>query len=544
MANDFTASEPAAAFDQTVRAMLRPEFYPHPVTAIEHVQTHISHVLLTGPYAYKVKKPVDFGFLDFSRLELRRRFCHEELRLNRRLAPEIYLAVWAVVRTGDGLALAPDREPDADVVEYCLQMIQMDRERQMDRLLAAGGVERADVQGLAGVLAEFYQNAASGPEVEFFGRPEQVRINVEENFRQTEAFQDVSVAAGRWRAIRDYALAFLANERARLEQRVAEGRVREGHGDLHAANVNLPPGGRAIIFDCIEFNQRFRCQDAAADLAFLAMDLDFHGREDLSASLVEAYVEASGDRGLAGVLDFYKCYRAVVRAKIHGFSFDDSGQDGAYRFHDIHKARAYWRLAARYAGGGPPHFLVLVMGLMGVGKTHLAGQLMRATGWLGVNSDAVRKQLHGLAQDQRSYEAWGQGLYGAGASQATYQELWEIAQARLAMGASVVVDASFRERAWRRRFADLARAEGAGLLLVEVAAAPEVVAARLRAREASGRAVSDGRVELMAAQAAAWQPAEAGEREHWLTVDGGAEPTGKLGPVLARLESLGWKGGD
>ncbi|MFH1057601.1 MAG: AAA family ATPase [Pseudomonadota bacterium] len=544
MPNELPEHAPALAADQVVQAMLRPEFYPHPVAAVRHVQTHISHVLLTGQFAYKVKKPVDFGFLDFSDLARRRFFCQEELRLNRRLAPEIYLAVWAVVRAGEGLALAPDREPDADVVEYCLQMVQMDEARQMDRLLDAGQVDQAKIQGLAQVLAEFYKNAAGGAAVEFFGRPQQVRINVEENFRQTEAYQEVSVAGGRWRAIRDYALSYLANERARLEQRVSEGRVREGHGDLHAGNINLPTGGRAIVFDCIEFNQRFRCQDAAADLAFLAMDLDFHGRADLALELVRAYIAASHDQGLMGVLDFYKCYRAVVRAKIHGFSFDDPGQDGEHKFHDINKARTYWRLAARYAGGEPPYFLVCLMGLMGAGKSYLAQNLCRATGWLGVNSDAVRKQIHGLHEGQRSHDAWGQGLYGPAAGQATYQELWETAQAQLAMGASVVVDASFRERAWRGRFAELAQAEGAGLVLVEVTAAPEVVAARLARREAEGRSVSDGRRELMAAQAAAWQPATPEEGPNWLTVDGGAELADKLGPLLARLEALGWRGVD
>ncbi len=528
---------------EVVAAFLRPEFYPHPARGPEHLQTHISHVFLTGSYAYKIKKSVDMGFLDFSSLELRRRYCQEELRLNRRLAPALYLEVLAVVRApGGGLTLAPDRDPGPEVAEYCLKMAQMDTGRQMDRLLDQGQVGPEQVRAIAGVLARFYAQAAGGPEVAFFGRPEQVRLNVEENFRQTESYQEVSVAGPRWRAIRDWSLAFLRDRRELFLGRVAAGRIREGHGDLHSANINLPPDGPPIVFDCIEFNQRFRCQDSAADLAFLAMDLDFHHRPDLARELVEAYLAQSGDDDLLEILDFYKCYRAVVRAKIHGFSFDDPGQDGEHKFHDISKSREYWRLAAGYAGGSPPHFLVCLMGLMGTGKSYLARHLCRATGWLGVNSDLVRKHLAGLDDQARNYDAWGQGLYGPAASQATYQALYETAEAQLALGAGVVLDASFREADWRGRFLELARAQGATPLLVEVRADPEVVLARLRQRQAAGASVSDGRPELMAAQAAAWQPASAEETPHWLVVDGGAEMEDKLSPILQRLSGLGWTG--
>ncbi|MBI4799869.1 MAG: AAA family ATPase [Desulfarculus sp.] len=451
---------------EIIAAMLEPEFYPHAVERVEHVQTHISHVFLTGSRAYKVKKPVDMGFLDFSSLERRRHFCLEELRLNRRLAPQIYLAVLAIARTPRGLALAPLEAPGGEVVEYCLQMVQMETGRQMDLLLDQGLVTAGQAAELGRLLAAFHAQAEGGPAVEFFGRPEQVRLNVEENFRQTENYQEVSVAQKRWRAIRDYSLGFLDERRGLLEQRVLEGRVRDGHGDLHSGNIVLPSAGEPIVFDCIEFNERFRYQDNAADLAFLAMDLDFHGRPDLTQALVEAYVEGSGDQGLGQVLDFYKCYRAVVRAKVAGFMFDDQGEDAAHKFQDITKARAYFRLAARYAGGEPPYFLVCMMGLMGTGKTYLARELARAAGWLHFSSDVLRKQMAGLAPTQKSHDAWGNGLYSAQASEATYQELYEAAEARLAMGDSAVVDASFREDRWRRRFLDLAAQYGARPLFV------------------------------------------------------------------------------
>lgn len=527
---------------QIVEAMGRPGFYPHPVTALEHVQTHISHVFLTGSLVYKLKKPVDMGFLDFSTLSKRRHYCLEELRLNRRLAPDLYLAVLAVVAGPEGPRLASLEEAGDSALDFVLQMKQMDQTRQMDLLLDQGQVDQAQAAGLGRLLAGFHARAEQGPQVSFYGLPQQVRLNVEENFTQTEAYQDVSVAQGRWQAIRAYSLDFLAGQKDLLEARARQGFIRDGHGDLHSGNINLPAQGPPIVFDCIEFNERFRYQDTACDLAFLAMDLDFHGRPDLTQALVEAYQEASGDKDLGQVLDFYKCYRAVVRAKIHGFMFDGPGGDAAHKFHDLSKARAYFRLAAQYAGGGPPFFLVCLMGFMGSGKSYLARRLAAATGWLWLNSDAVRKQQAGLAAQERSYDAWGAGLYGPQATEATYQALYEVAQTRLEMGDSLVLDASFREERWRRKFLDLALAWGARPLYVDVRADIKILLERLARRQAQGGAVSDGRPELLERQMAAWEDASQLLAAHGLVVDGGAEIDVKLAQVLARLKEMGHGG--
>jgi predicted kinase len=414
----------------------------------------------------------------------------------------------------------------------------MDAERMMDSLLSRGRVGPGDAVALAGALAEFYASARRGPEVDQFGRPAAVAMNSEENFRQTENYRGVSVSSARWRFIRDYSQGFLEDNRAFFLRRVEQGRIVDGHGDLHSGNINLPAGAPPLIFDCIEFNQRFRFQDAACDLAFLAMDLEFQGREDLARVLVETYASLSGDRDLPRVLNFYKCYRAVVRAKVHGFELDDPGLPGEQKFTDLGKARAYFRLAARYAGTEPPFFMVCFMGLMGTGKTYLGRELCRRTGWPHLQSDRVRKQMAGLAPKDANRDPWGRGLYSPQRTDETYQALWEGARARLAQGGDVVVDASFNREDRRLRFLDLAQEFGAQALLVQVTAEPEVAAARL-ARRSRGASISAGRPEIRERQARDWRGFSDRTEKHVLRIDGGKPLEEKMNIIEGKLKELG-----
>jgi len=327
-----------------IAALLRPESYPHPVSAIKLVQTHISYVLLAGEFVYKVKKPVNFGFLDFTSLEKRQYFCNREVELNRRLCPDLYLGVSGITRAGSGFGL----DGVGEVVEYAVKMARMDESRLMGRIIEAGQLDAAILDQIVEILVPFYQKAAGGSELAEFGTPDAVAVNVLENFSQTEGFVGcASLSVAQFQRISDYARAFL--ERGELfGARIGAGRIRDCHGDLYSANICLTEPIR--IFDCIEFNERFRYCDVASDVAFLAMDLDYHNLPELSRHFIDRFVERSGDSGLPTMLDFYKCYRAYVRGKIGLFTAHAPEVDAVTRAACLAQAGRYFQLAERYAG--------------------------------------------------------------------------------------------------------------------------------------------------------------------------------------------------
>ncbi len=328
-----------------VNAMRDPGFYPHPVPSVEVVQTHVSSVFLTGDYVYKLKKPVDFGFLDFTTLELRGRFCHKEVELNRRLAPSLYLGVEPICLADDQPALGGDGE----VVDWVVVMHQLDQELLGPRVLEAGKLTEEKIDAVVDLLVPFYHRAATGPGVDEYGTMEVVKFNTDENFQQTAANVGTALSRTRYEDIMAFTNAFYRERQELFRRRIAQGRIRECHGDLHLGNIFFddPP----VIFDCIEFNERFRCSDVAVDLAFLVMDLDFRDRPGLARRVVDRYVERSGDEELRELMDFYACYRAYVRGKIACLTAADPALDQEARAGQLALARRYFRLAHRYTGG-------------------------------------------------------------------------------------------------------------------------------------------------------------------------------------------------
>lgn len=326
-----------------IQCLQQESSYPHPAADVSLVQTHISFVLLAGDYVYKWKKPVDFGFLNFSTLEKRKYYCEQELQLNRRLCPDLYEELVTINSDGDSFSL----NGSGETVEYGIRMKRMPEERMMGRVVAAGELSRDHLDAIIEQLVPFYQAAAGDKAIQEFGLASSVAVNVLENFDQTENFVDQgAISRAQFDAIVTYSKEFLSQEE-RFQARIDAGKIRDCHGDMHSANICLTDP--VAIFDCIEFNERFRYTDVAADVAFLAMDLDFHGETELSNYFIEQFAEKSADPELVGMLNFYKCYRTYVRAKIALFTASDPAVDEKTTAACIEQAKRHFLLAEHYA---------------------------------------------------------------------------------------------------------------------------------------------------------------------------------------------------
>jgi aminoglycoside phosphotransferase family enzyme len=326
---------------QVVEALMKPDAYDEKPGNIELCQTHISFVFLTDRFVYKMKKAVNFGFLDFSTLEKRRFYCEKELELNRRLCPDMYLEV-VPINKSEKITI----KGDGETVEYAVKMKRMPQDRIMTKLLDENKVDEKLIDQIAQVIADFHAKAETNPRISEFGALTTAGTNWKENFEQTEGYIGKTVTAEEFKLIRTCIDDYMDKNRQLFEKRIMEGKIRDCHGDIHSGNIFITD--KIYIFDAIEFNERFRYSDVAADMAFLAMDLDFRGRRDLADFFVKKYVEYSGDTELLKLLAFYKCYRAYVRGKVVGFRLNDPNIGAKEKEEAAKEAKAYFRLAAEY----------------------------------------------------------------------------------------------------------------------------------------------------------------------------------------------------
>jgi uncharacterized protein len=326
-----------------VEFLKKPSSYPDRPKTVRLIQTHISWVFIGEDYAYKVKKPVVYDFLDFSTLEKRKFYTHEELRLNKRFSPDIYLSVVPISEIGGTYAVGDDSQ----VVEYAVKMRHISEDHMLYRRLMQGKISEDDLNRVGRHLARIYRNIRSDDRASSFGRIDVISTNVVENFEETERYISGPVSRRTWEDIRSWSMNFMEEKRDIFEERGRTGHTKECHGDLHLQHVWLSRDS-IVIFDCIEFNERFRFGDVASDIAFLAMDLDFNGRKDLSEAFVDGYIHESGDASIKTVLKFYKVYRAYVRAKVTSFMYDDPGLDAAAKTKEMQTARKYYDLAHEY----------------------------------------------------------------------------------------------------------------------------------------------------------------------------------------------------
>lgn len=501
---------PEPALPRLIQAMLKPDVYPHPVKQpIELIQTHISDILLTGDYAYKLKKPVNFGFLDFSTLALRKHFTHEELRLNQRAASELYLSVVAITKTETGFELDGKGVP----VEYAVKMKQFPAGNLFLDLLHRGQLNPELMIILAYQVADFHRHATVNDRIRSFGSIEKIRSAIDENYTQTQAFIGRGQTQQQWQETQAYTNhQFEAGNdtsgRDRFQARLDQNKIRECHGDLHLGNICLW-GDRVFLFDCIEFNEAFRFTDTICDVAFAVMDCEAQGRADFGNIFLNAYLEASGDWGGVSVLSLYLSRQAYVRAKVNSFLLDDPQVEAGEVPKIQARARAYYHLAWRYTQAKAGR-LILMSGLSGSGKSTIAGQLAPRLGAIWIRSDAVRKHLAGISLLARDgLDASGAELYSPEMGQKTYARLLELGLMLAGLGETVILDAKYDRVALRQ--AVLARAKRAGIpiAILSCEAPLEVLRERLNQRRGD---VSDATADLLAAQsvsAAGFTPEEA-----------------------------------
>jgi aminoglycoside phosphotransferase family enzyme/gluconate kinase len=520
-----------------IRALLDPARYEHPVGRVELIETHISWVILTGRFAYKIKKPVNLGFLDFSTLDNRRHYCQEELRLNRRLAPELYLDVVPI--TGD--AANPVIGGAGGPIEYAVKMAQFPSEAQLDRVLARGGLQPAHTDLLARELAEFHARVAIADEASHYGDPDHVWQPVAENFSQIRARATGEVGARCGFGPADFApldrleawsIASFAALKDAIAARKRGGFVRECHGDAHLANMALL-GEQIVLFDGIEFSDNLRWIDVASEIAFVLMDLDDRGHPALARRLLNTWLEQSGDFAALGVLRFYQVYRALVRAKVAAIRC--AGASGE-RERIVAEYRGYIALAERYTRPAAP-FLLITHGVSGSGKTFVTQRIIESLDAIRVRSDIERKRLFGLAPAARSGADVGAGIYTHEASARTYDRLASVAEEILASGFAAIVDATFLKRAERDRMRELAARRGAPFVILALDAPREVLRSRVQAREREARDASEAGIAVLERQLAAVEPLAAGERDCAIVLDKGDVTTANaaLGALQRRL---------
>jgi len=504
--------------------------------SIELIQTHISFVIIGDKTVYKIKKPVDFGFLDFSTLEKRGYYCRQELDLNRRLSPQIYLDV-VDVKMRDGKHFF---DGHGDIVDYAVKMKRIPQERMMLNLLKEGTVDRGMIYLVAKAIAHFHLKARHNGEIAEYGSPQTIADNVEENFSQTEKYIGRSISREQYDIVANYSRRFMEKNKTLFIKRVDNGKVRDCHGDIHMEHVCITD--RIYIYDCIEFNERFRYSDVAADIAFLAMDLDYHHRSDLSKALVDSYIEASGDEEIRSLIDFYKCYRAYVRGKVDSFELDDSSLnvdelEGARKM-----AESYFELACRYASKGlKGEMLIVTCGLIGAGKSTVAAALAEKKGYHLLRSDEIRKEIAGVAKDDHRHEAFGEGIYSKDFFDKTYEELFKRARALLENGEGVILDASFKESRFRVQAFEMANEMEIPFLLVECICSDEEIRRRLFKRMTNGSDVSDGRWEIYQEQKKAFERINKIPGSEHIMIDTERDLERNLRDILFDIEKTGNK---
>lgn len=507
-----TAASSRTGTEPLIAALRNPACYPHPAENVQVLETHISYVLLAGDFAYKIKKPVHLGFVDFTALAARRFYCDEELRLNRRTAPQLYESVVPITGTVPNVHMGGA----GPVIEYAVRMRRFDQGDLLGRRALERFVQPQQIDALAAIVARFHGEAPRAEEHSTFGEPEAVVTSTLENFSEIAELErspdvrEVLHQLHEWTRTQHQLLYSL------LARRKAEGFVRECHGDLHLGNIVLVEG-QPTLFDALEFNERLRWTDVMSDVAFTTMDLLHHDLPRMAARFLNRYLEATGDYGALPLLRYYMVYRALVRAKVAGVRASQKGVSfeapGAKS-----ECLAYLELGRRVAHRGAP-LLVVMQGLACSGKTTVSQRLTEALGAIRIRSDVERKRLAGVKAEESMAAAPGEGAYAAEENARVYRHLARVARESIEAGYPTIVDAAFLDRQYRDAFRDVARDAGAAFEILRCDSAAEVLRARAQRRMREGRDASDADARVLEWQLAHAEPLAPDERLHSVVVD-------------------------
>ncbi len=496
-----------------IQGLLRPDVYSHETGAIRLVETHSAWVVLTGQYAYKIKKPVNFGFMDFSTLEKRHFYCTEEVRLNQRFAPDIYLGVVSIT----GTRTQPQLDGDGTLLDYAVRMRQFPANSLLSDLAAARELHATHIDQLVHSISEFHHKAARATAEDDFGDPADIHHWVRENFQHIQPLLIASDNPDTVEQLRQWSEDSYVRLTDALQLRKDTGAVRECHGDLHLGNITLIDG-RVTPFDCIEFNPHLRWIDVFSEVAFLLMDLDDRGQTQFANRFLNAYLQDSGDYDGLGVLRYYLVYRAMVRAKVAMLRRQQTEAGSSGHQQAGADYRQYTQLALAYTRQDRA-VMVITRGLSGSGKSTVARALCERTGMIQLRSDVERKRLAGLSAMAVSRSGTGTGLYSVDTTANTYRQLATLAKTVLTAGYSVIIDATFLKYAHRDQFRALAAATGTAFLILECTAENNELKRRIVSRSTRQDDASEATLEVLHAQQAADEPLSGEERQHLLRVD-------------------------